>query len=77
MSYADQAASSQARAFDMGETIFKNLPIGARFVFQKHEADKPYAILIKTSPRGYRHEVGGRQWDTGARAACFKLEDQQ
>ena len=77
MSDLDLAALNQARAFGMGDTIFKFLPVRARFVFQKHEADKPYAILIKTSPRGYRHEVGGRQWDCGARAACFRLEDSQ
>jgi len=75
MSNADLAALSQARAFGMGDSIFKLLPIGARFVFQKHEATQPHAILIKTSPRGYRHEVGGRQWDCRARAACFRLED--
>ena len=74
---SDLSALSQARAFEIGETIFKLLPIGARFVFQKHEATQPFAILIKTSPRGYRHEVGGRQWDCGARAACFRLEDKQ
>jgi len=29
--------------------------------------------LVKTA-RGYRHEVGGNQFTTGARTAVFKLD---
>ena len=66
----DADAMLWARALGMGETMFKSLPVGARFVFRKEDADRPHCILVKTA-NGYRHEVGGRQWKTGARTACF------
>jgi len=56
-----------------GGTLYKYLEIGDRFVFSMDHADKPYAILVKTA-RGYRHEVGGNQFTTGARTAVFKLD---
>jgi hypothetical protein len=57
-----------------GGTLFKYLSVGDRFVFSKDHADKPYAILIKTAT-GYRHEVGGKLFKTGARTAVFKIAD--
>lgn len=69
---ADADASAWARVLGMGGWMFKSLQPGDRFVFQKEDADKPHCILVKTT-HGYRHEVGGRQWKTGARTACFKL----
>jgi hypothetical protein len=68
----DADAAIWARTLGLGETQFKNLPVGARFVFNKDDADRPFCILVKTA-RGYRHEVGGRHWKTGARTACFRL----
>lgn len=68
----DVDAGLWAQELRLGGTLFKSLPIGARFVFSKDHADKPYAILIKTR-RGYRHEIGGRQFTTGARTATFRL----
>ena len=68
----DADAALWAGVLDMGETLFKCLPIGSRFVFSREHARQPYAILIKTK-NGYRHEVGGRQFKTGSRTACFRL----
>lgn len=68
----DAEVMAAAKVFGMGETLFKNIPLGARFVFSMDHADKPYAILVRTKG-GYRHEVGGRQFTTGARTACFVL----
>ncbi len=56
-----------------GATLFKWLPVGTRFVFNRDDAERPHAVLIRTA-RGYRHEVGGREWRTGACAACYRLE---
>jgi len=53
-------------------TMFKHLAEGDRFVFNPDDAQRPYAILIKTK-NGYRHEVGGRKWKTGARTAVHPL----
>jgi len=55
-------------------TTFSLLPVGARFVFNADDVDKPYAVLVRTKG-GYRHEIGGRQWRTGARVACYRLPD--
>ena len=68
----DADACTWARALGMGPAMFKSLPVGARFVFSADHADKPYAILVRTA-HGYRHEIGGRQFTTGARTACFAL----
>jgi hypothetical protein len=70
----DADAGLWARELGMGETMFKSLPTGARFVFSRDDAGKPYAILVRTA-NGYRHEIGGRQFKTGARTACFRLGD--
>lgn len=68
----DAEVMAAAQWLNLGETLFKNLPIDARFVFSRDHIDKPYAILIKTM-YGYRHEIGGGQFTTGARTACFRL----
>jgi hypothetical protein len=70
MSEADQAALAQVRA---GATLFKSLETGARFVFNPDDADRPHCVMVRTA-RGYRHEIGGRQWSTGARVACYRLD---
>jgi hypothetical protein len=69
----DAGANYWNRSLGQGDTLFKNVPVGARFVFRRDEADKDYCILVRTA-RGYRHEVGGRQFTTGARVGCFVLE---
>lgn len=70
----DAAASIWARELGMGETMFKNIPVGSRFVmFNRENAEHESCILIRTKS-GYRHEVGGRVWKTGARTACFLLQ---
>ncbi len=55
-----------------GSTLFKYLTLGTRFVFDPAHASMEACILIKTA-NGYRHEVGGKQWKTGARTACYRL----
>ena len=55
--------------------LFGSLPLGARFVFDPADKDRPHCILVKTAKRGYRHEIGGRQWTTSARSACLSLPD--
>jgi hypothetical protein len=68
----DAGAAAWAQSLGLGETLFKNLPVGARFVFDRDHASRDYQILVKTA-NGYRHEIGGRQFKTGARTACFSL----
>ena len=70
MSARDLAALAQSAP---GATLFKALPTGARFVFNPDDAGRPQCILIRTA-RGYRHEIGGRQWLTGTRVACYRLD---
>ena len=53
-------------------TLFKNLLPGELFVTNPEYADKDYCILIRTK-NGYRHKIGGRQFTTGARVACYKI----
>ena len=55
-------------------SLFKDIPTGARFVFRADQADSAACILIRT-PSGYRHEIGGRVWKTGARTACHLLPE--
>lgn len=55
-----------------GATLFKYLNVGTRFVFDPTHATISACVLVKTE-RGYRHEVGGKQWKTGARVACYPL----
>lgn len=69
----DLDAELWVRELGLGETLFKSLPVGARFVFDREDAQRPHCILVKTAS-GYRHEVGGRQWKTGARTACCRLD---
>lgn len=52
--------------------LFKHLKAGDRFVFNKDDKDRPHCILVKTC-HGYRHEVDGRQWKTGARTAVHPI----
>ena len=68
----DADASGWGHALGMGRTLFKNIPMGARFVFFAGQIDRPECILIRTAS-GYRHEIGGRVWKTGARTACVTL----
>lgn len=68
----DAAACAAARLLGMGETMFKSLPIGARFVFRREDIGTAYGVMIRER-HGYRHEAGGRLWRTGARTACFML----
>lgn len=70
----EQAASAYIHAvgLGMGNTIYKALRNGDRFVFCVDHADKPYAILVKHK-NGYRHEIGGRLFKTGALTAVFKI----
>ncbi|MBY0561522.1 hypothetical protein [Hyphomicrobium sp.] len=70
----DADACLWAKELGLGETLFKSVPLGARFVFDRDHFGKDYAILIKCA-NGYRHEVGGRIWSTGARTACFVLDN--
>lgn len=56
----------------VGTTIFKYVPEGAHFVFNREDAERPHAILVRTK-HGYRHLIGGRQWKTGARTAVHVL----
>jgi hypothetical protein len=67
------AALWAARLHGVPPTLFKNVPVGARFTFRPDEAGRPHAILVRTA-NGYRHEIGGRQWRTGARVPCFLIE---
>ena len=72
MKMQDYEILAQARAFGLGDSLFKHLPIGARFVFSREDMARPHCILVKHA-NGYRHEIGGRLWKTGARTACYKV----
>ena len=69
----DHGAHIWATQLGMGETLFREVAVGQRFVFQKDDCERPHCILLRTKT-GYRHEIGGRIFKTGARTACFLLK---
>jgi hypothetical protein len=62
-----------AEAARAGGTTFSLLEIGARFVFNKDDVARPYCLLVKETPRAYRHLVGGRRWTTGAGTTVYRV----
>lgn len=68
----DADAALWGKALFGAVTIFKALHPGERFVFNHEDKDRAQYVLVKTA-HGYRHEIGGRQWKTGARTAVFPL----
>lgn len=62
-----------AEAARHGATVFSLLAVGDRFAFQPDHIGTEWGELIKTGPRSYRHACGGRQWQTGAGATCYRI----
>lgn len=62
----DAGAAVWARALNMGDTLFKFIPVTGRFRFHTGAA-----VFVKTGERSYRAAAGGRTFRTGARTACF------
>ena len=62
-----------AEAVRAGGTTFNLLEVGERFVFFKGDAALPHCILVKETPRAYRHLVGGRRWTTGASSLVYRV----
>ena len=71
----DIDAGLWAASLGLGNALFKGLAVGDRFVFNRDDVDRPHCVLIKASARRYRHEVGGRQFETGAHTACWKIAE--
>lgn len=65
--------ASLAEAARAGGTTFSLLEVGARFVFNKDDAARPHCLLVKETPRAYRHLVGGRRWTTGAGSLVYRV----
>lgn len=71
----DAAAYSSSK----GGTLFKYLRPGERFMFDASNLrdylagyGKAECVLVKTK-HGYRHEIGGRQFGTGARVTVYRI----
>ena len=62
-----------AEAVRAGGTTFNLLEVGERFVFNEDDIARPFCILVKETPRAYRHLVGGRRWTTGAGATVYRV----
>lgn len=73
-SYNAELDASAAIFGGSGCTLFKNVPVGAEFVFWNDKDNVTEATILVRTQNGYRRRVGGRQWKTGQRVACLVIK---